>query len=205
MSLLETSLLETSLLETSLLETSLLETSLLETSLLETSLLETSLLERYRSLYDYEKDCNDKMLAMIESVPEASRNDARFQQAVSLAGHLAACRENWLDRMSGEGLCQADWFNAACEFASLEPRFCALQTRWTDYLAGLEGGRLAEEFEFPVWGGTRFHMPTEVQIVQLCGHACYHRGQIALLVDQLGGETVDTDYVFWAVPSSADV
>ncbi len=79
-----------------------------------------SRIEHYRELYSYEKDCNPKMLAMIESVPEANRSDVRFQQAVTLAGH------------------------ASC-----------------------------------------------------------HRGQIALLVDQLGGETVDTDYVYWAVPDSA--
>ncbi len=52
-----------------------------------------SLLERYRAWYEYEKDCNDKMLAMLESVPEANRSDPRFQRAVTLADHLAACRE----------------------------------------------------------------------------------------------------------------
>ncbi|MGC4045162.1 MAG: DinB family protein [Armatimonas sp.] len=40
-------------------------------------------------------------------------------------------------------------------------------------------------------------MGIEVQIVQLIGHAPYHRGQVALLVDQLGGEVVDTDYADW--------
>jgi uncharacterized damage-inducible protein DinB len=40
-------------------------------------------------------------------------------------------------------------------------------------------------------------VPVEVQVIQLFGHASYHRGQIALLVDQLGGEVVDTDYVDW--------
>ena len=37
-------------------------------------------------------------------------------------------------------------------------------------------------------------MPIGMQIEQLAGHAAYHRGQIALLVDQLGGEVQDTDY-----------
>ena len=49
-----------------------------------------SLLERYRLWYEHEKDCNAKMLAMLESVPETNRTDARFQQAVSLADHLPA-------------------------------------------------------------------------------------------------------------------
>ncbi len=45
-----------------------------------------SRLELYRELYEYEKDCNEKMLSMIDSVPAASRSDARFQQAVLLPG-----------------------------------------------------------------------------------------------------------------------
>src|SRR5262249_24111943 len=153
-----------------------------------------SLLERYRVLYEYEKDCNHKMLAMLESVPEAGRSEARFQQAVTLAGHLVACRENWLDYMDGEGHNQVAWWDERCELATLRLRFAALESQWTDYLARLEENRLAQDFEFSESDDERFSLPTEVQIVQLIGHAFYHRGQIALLVDQLGGETVDTDY-----------
>ena len=154
--------------------------------------------EQYREAYDYEKDCNEKMLAMIESVPAKSRDDVRFQQAVSIAGHLVACRENWLDRMTMKNVRPTDWYAEKYDFAALRPRFTALDSQWTDYLANLDGARLAQEFEFAE-GEVRFSLPTEVQIVQLFGHASYHRGQIALLVSQLGGEVVDTDYVDWWV------
>ena len=159
-----------------------------------------SLLERYRGLYEYEQDCNHKMLTMIESVPEDNRSDARFQQAVNLAGHLAACRENWLDRMTGAGTNQAPWFEEKCNLATLAARFTTLEAAWKDYLSNLDETQLAQDFEFPVSADRRFKVRTEVQIEQLVGHACYHRGQVALLVDQLGGNTVDTDYLFWAVP-----
>ena len=155
-----------------------------------------SQLAHYRQSYEYEKDSNQKMLAMLASVPQAGRSDARFQQAVSLAGHLLACRENWLDRMEGTGQHEAAWFDAACDLASLAPRFAAIQVRWTDYLARLEESQPAQEFEF-LEGDMRFSLPIEVQIVQLIGHESYHRGQVALLVDQLGGETVDTDFADW--------
>ena len=156
-----------------------------------------SLLESYRVLYEYEKDCNHKMLAMLESVPESGRSDARFQRAVTLASHLAAGRENWLDWMDGEGQNQVVWTDETCELATLRPRFSALESQWTDYLARLEPERLAQDFEFTESNGERYRLSIEVQIVQLIGHASYHRGQIVLLVDQLGGETVDTDYADW--------
>ena len=155
-----------------------------------------SLIERYRVLYEHEKDCNHKMLAMLESVPEAARGEARFQHAVTISGHLAACRENWLDRMTGRGDGSVAWWDAGCDSASLRPRFAALERRWTEYLAGLSENQLGGDFEFTE-GGPSFRLPTEVQVEQLGSHAAYHRGQISLLVDQLGGDTVDTDYVDW--------
>ena len=156
-----------------------------------------SLLQTYRALYEYEKDCNDKMLAMLESVPEPNRSDARFQQAVTLADHLAAGREKWLAYMEGKGSITVAWWDERCDLATLRPRFAALQSQWTDYLARLEEDQLAQDFEFTESNGERFRLPVEVQIEQLIGHAAYHRGQVALLVDQLGGETVDTDYADW--------
>jgi uncharacterized damage-inducible protein DinB len=72
-----------------------------------------SLLKHYRARYEHEKDSNHKMLAMLESVPEARRSEDRFQQAVMLAGHLAACRENWLDHMDGKGRSQVAWWDPA--------------------------------------------------------------------------------------------
>ncbi len=160
-----------------------------------------SLIERYRQFYDYEKDCNSKMLAMLDTVPAANRSDPRFQQAVTLAGHLAACRENWLSFMDGDRGTLAAWFDKSCEFSTLHTRFAALESQWSDFLARLDEDKLLQDFAFTE-EGERWQLPTEVQIVQLFGHASYHRGQVALLVDQLGGETVDTDYVYWAVPGS---
>src|SRR5262249_28102840 len=122
-----------------------------------------SLLEHYRELYEYEKDCNAKMLAMLESVPEATRSDPRFQRAVTLADHLAAGREKWLDYMAGEGRNQIPWWNERCELASLRPRFAALESQWTDYLARLEADRLPQDFEFTESDGERYRLPTEVQ------------------------------------------
>lgn len=156
-----------------------------------------SLLERYREWYEYEKDCNARMLAMLESVPEANRRDPRFQRAVTLADHLVAGREKWLDYMDGEGRNQLAWWDEQCELAALRPRFAAVESQWTDYLARLEADRLAQDFEFTEANGERFRLPIAVQLEQLIGHASYHRGQVALLVDQLGGETVDTDYTDW--------
>jgi len=153
--------------------------------------------ERYRTLYEHEKDGNNKMLIMLEAFPENARGDARFQKAIRLADHLAAGRENWLDHMAGKGENQVAWWNEQNDLSSLRPRFAALEHRWTEYLARLEDGQLAQEFAFTEANEETYRVPIGVQIEQLVGHAAYHRGQIVLLLDQLGVETFDTDYVDW--------
>ncbi len=159
-----------------------------------------SRLELYRELYEYEKDCNEKMLDMIDSVPAASRSDARFQQAVSVAGHLVASRKKWLNRIKGETLPEeewaAQWYDEKCSFATLGPRFDDTSRHWTNYLASLDEAQLAQKFEFAE-GEEHLSLPIEVQIIHLFGHAPYHRGQVAVLVDQLRGEVPIIDYEDW--------
>ncbi len=156
-------------------------------------------IDRYRNLYEHEKDCNARMLDMIDSVPDDRREHERFARALALVGHLAAGRENWLDRLAGLGEHQIDWWPAVIELASLRARYAALEHAWTEYLSRIEDADLDTEFGFPTREGGRFSFRKGILIEQLVGHAAYHRGQVALLVDQLGGETVDTDYLQWAL------
>src|ERR1700722_17855030 len=153
------------------------------------------MIDRYRHWYEQECDSNDKMLSMLESVPGHRRDDSHFSKAVNLPGHLAACRENWLSRMAGEPA-TSDWWPQGFDVAELRPRFAKLQEAWTSYLESLSDEDLGRSFEFTTRDGKRYRWGIEGQLVQLVGHAFYHRGQIALLVEGLGGETVDTDYLY---------
>src|SRR2546423_11179522 len=107
-----------------------------------------SQIERYRTWYEHERDCNSKMIAMIESVPADRRDDSALARAVGLAAHLAACRENWLDTMTGSGRNQGDWFPDNSQLESLRPRFSAIETKWTNYLNTLSDDDLGRDFEF---------------------------------------------------------
>jgi uncharacterized damage-inducible protein DinB len=156
-----------------------------------------SSIAKYRRWFEHERDCNRKMLGMLDTVPVAQRGDPRFDQALVLAAHLAACRENWLDRMTSAGTDQTAWWPEAESLKELQARFAKIEDRWINYLAELTDERLDLDFEFPTSAGQRYRWSIEGQIVQLVGHAFYHRGQIAMLVDQLGGTCEDTDYLYW--------
>lgn len=161
-------------------------------------------MEIYRQWYEQEKDSDAKMLAMLSSVPEAARVDGRFAQALTLAAHVSACRENWLDRMIGGAKNQTTWWPEGTTLESLGPRYAAMETRWTSYLGSLNDGDLDVDFDFPFAPDRGYRWNIEGQIMQMVGHGFYHRGQIALLVSQLGGEAVDTDYLYWATQQQPD-
>jgi uncharacterized damage-inducible protein DinB len=149
----------------------------------------------YADLFAHEKAATAQMLGMLHSVPPEARSDPRYGQAVDIAHHVAACRENWLDRITGAGLLQVEWWARGCDPSALGARFAAVEARWEEFFR--LGGELDRDVTFPLQDGRRFCWNVEGQLRSLAGHANYHRGQVALLVDQLGGQTVDTDYLFW--------
>ncbi|HTQ08694.1 MAG TPA: DinB family protein [Fimbriimonadaceae bacterium] len=159
--------------------------------------------ENHRLWYAHECDANAKMLAMIRGVPEGARADGRYGRALALAAHLAACRENFLASLSGSGERFGPWWPEPPDLDELERRFAKIQDRWTAYLDSLTDAALDASFEFED-NGYRFAGHVEDQIMQLAFHAFYHRGQVVQLVDQLGGETVDTDYIDWIIPQRPD-
>lgn len=156
-----------------------------------------AMIDRYRTLYEHEKYANEKMLEMLASVPVAMQGDDRYARALAIAAHLAACREIWLGFMEGGPERVRDWWPPVNNLAALRTRFAALEQAWTAYLASLDDVALEADFEFEDNG--RWAIRRDIQVEQLVGHAAYHRGQVALLVDQLGGQVVDTDYVDWAI------
>lgn len=155
-----------------------------------------SLADRFRRWYDYERDCNAKSLAMLESVPAERRGAAEFQKAVDRMAHLVAARRRWLQRLGG-------WpetpplFPQGNALADLPRLVADTEAAWVAYLGRLDDAELARVLEWQGPDGRRYRWDVEGILTQTFGHAWYHRGQIAQLVAALGGKAVDTDYIFW--------
>lgn len=156
-----------------------------------------SLADRFRRWYDYEKSCNALVLEMLASVPEDRRSEPGYARAVGRMAHMLAARGRWLNRL---GL--------ATELPPLFPTYDDLadqvartEAAWTEFLARLDDGALADTFEWTAADGKRLRWDMEGLLTQLFIHAPYHRGQIAQSVAELGGRAVDTDYVYWSKPT----
>lgn len=158
---------------------------------------------RFRLFYEYERDCNAKIVAMLGSVPEASRSLPQFARAVGKAAHLVAARHMWLNRL---GVC-ADkpegWFPPTA-FEQLPAAFAGVEQRWAAHLGSLTDRDVLAEVAWTGQDGKRRRYPLIDLLTQVFGHAWYHRGQIAMLVKDLGGTPIDTDYIFWNRPTVVD-
>ena len=159
-----------------------------------------SFAERFRSWYEYERDCNSKSLKMLQSVPPEARASSQFTRAVGRMAHLVAARHMWLFRLGVVADRPESWF-PPMTLEQLPAAVEAIEQRWTAYLARLTDADLAADFVYTGSDGRRYRWRLLDLLTQVFGHAWYHRGQIAMLVKDLGGEAVDTDYIFWNRPT----
>jgi uncharacterized damage-inducible protein DinB len=179
-----------------------------------------SFAERFRTWYAYERDCNAKVIQMLQSVPQDCREDANFARAVGRMAHLLAARHMWFFRLGqctdrpGDRFDQttltepfpaarersSDWF-PRIELGTLPTIAEDIESRWATYLATLNDDQLAAEFTYTGYDGKLRRYRLIDLLTQVFGHAWYHRGQIAMLVKDLGGKAVDTDYIFFNRPT----
>ncbi len=155
-----------------------------------------NLVEAFRLWFQQECHASRLTLEMLQSVPDSRKQDPAFARAVNLFGHQLACRTNWLIRMTGSKKVLEPWW-PDCEFTNLSSKMAMVEAEWQTFIGGLSEDEIDRDFDFSTTSGT-YRWNVAGQLMQLVGHGFYHRGQIALLVHELGGETVDTDYLYWA-------
>lgn len=163
----------------------------------------TSLADRFRRWYEYERDCNAKSLAMLASVPADRHSAPEFRKAVDRMAHLVAARRRWLHRL-GHLADLPPAFPQGTPLAALPALVADTEAAWAAYLSRVDDGELARTLEWEAPDGRRYRWDVEGVLTQTFGHAWYHRGQIAQLVAGLGGQAVDTDYIFWCKLTPVD-
>ncbi len=155
--------------------------------------------DRFRHWYNHERDANAKCLAMLASVPEENRSHPYYQRALDKMAHLVSARHRWLHRI-GVLPAQPELFPQGTKLSDLPALVESIENAWVQFLNTLDDSQLGRKFEYTAMDGKRLRWDLEGALTQTNGHAWYHRGQIAMLVAELGGKAVDTDYVFFHRP-----
>ena len=153
-------------------------------------------IDLYRHAFAHETVANHQMLKMLQSVPAGQRTDERFARAVQIAHHMATCRQGFLAVIEGVSDLLPRPSPEIPDSDRLQELFLEMESGWQDFLDRAVDERIDGRFVFSD-NGEKWSLSLEAQLFQLIGHAAYHRGQVILLVDQLGGETFDTDYIEW--------
>jgi uncharacterized damage-inducible protein DinB len=162
-----------------------------------------TLVEQYRRWFEYEKDSHRKVLASLETVPQAGRRSEPFQKAVNSMSHIVAGRQMWLYRLGGLAERPANLFPTDATYDGLLAELEIMERGWTDYFGRLDEAELGRTFDYQTSEGTRFRNVVVDILTQVYGHSLYHRGQIASLVRAAGGEPAKTDFIFWTRESLA--
>ena len=155
------------------------------------------MIEQYRRWFTYERDVHRLTLESLARLNDSQKESPSFQKAVDLLAHLVAARRMWLFRF-GVTAEKVELFPRGVDFATLLPLIEQMESEWDQYLATLTDEGLEKIFEYTSYEGSRFRNSIGDILTQLFGHSWYHRGQIAALVRQMGGEPAVTDFVFWA-------
>jgi uncharacterized damage-inducible protein DinB len=154
-------------------------------------------IERFQRWYVYEKDCHAKVVASLDTVPPDRRASPEFGKAVALLAHMVAARKLWLHRMGGSSELPKDIFFESPSLEWVRDALAGMETAWSTYLECLTDPDLERVFEYKALDGQPYRNQVVDILTQLFGHSWYHRGQIAILVRQLGGTPAITDFVFW--------
>jgi uncharacterized damage-inducible protein DinB len=110
-------------------------------------------------------------------------------------------RRMWLSRLGRWPQNPGGWTREGTTLADLRELLPPTEAAWVEYLGGLNDQALAAELTWKGLDGNGYRWPVELVLTQVSGHAWYHRGQIAVLVGQLGGKTTSTDLIFWQRPA----
>ncbi|MBX7104391.1 MAG: DinB family protein [Gemmataceae bacterium] len=157
-----------------------------------------NLADRFRRWFDYERDVHQLTLESLSAVPVEGQTRLEFRRAVSLMGHIIAARRLWLSRIAAEYPRPTVLFpeNVSLEAVAAESNHA--ESDWEKYLTTSDDNELQRDVEYRSTDGGRFCSRVEDILAQLFTHSAYHRGQIAMLVRQVGGQPAMTDFIFWS-------
>jgi uncharacterized damage-inducible protein DinB len=133
-----------------------------------------------------DEKARDAVRRMPHSAPELTR-------ATALYAHVFGAEHVWLARLFGRVPDYPVWPTLGLDVAA---RLASEIVReYQAFAAGLDAEGLAREVAYTNSAGRAFRDRTDDILIHVALHGTYHRGQIALLTRDGGGEPASTDYI----------
>lgn len=145
------------------------------------------MIARISKLYEHLEWADAKVLAALRATPGSD------PRGLSLYNHVLAAEHVWCSRIRGTAPRVAVWPSLALdECAALAAENAA---SYRALIAGLVPADLARAISYVNSAGAAFTSALEDMLLHVALHGSYHRGQVALVVRDGGGEPAPTDYI----------
>lgn len=144
----------------------------------------------FQRMYHFDHWATSQVLASLKSCPEMPA------KAVSLLSHYL--QEQWfaLDLMAERDAMK--WRGAPeWSFDECVENIAKLETAWKAYLSDKTEAHFETSFTYTNFVGKQTTRIVNDLLTDIVDHGTYHRGQIATLVRQAGGEPAKTWFTRW--------
>lgn len=153
-----------------------------------------SLLSHFHDLLRYDQWANERVLASLDTIPVDRRHGPAYDRLMGLLPHNLIARRVWRWRILGQAHENPkDWF-PPMSVADTRALAAEVDREWGPYLASLKESDLGREITYRTSDGAQRTRRLDILLTHVFNHATYHRGQIARLVTEHGGERAATDY-----------
>ncbi|MFG0284764.1 MAG: DinB family protein [Phycisphaerales bacterium JB039] len=115
-------------------------------------------------------------------------------KAIEIMAHVLCARRIWLSRL-GVGDPPEEIFPPAWPMDRLRAEAGEIAGLWRGYASRLTAAELGREAQYRSTEGSAWVTRIDDILLHVLTHSHYHRGQIARLVAEAGGEPAATDYV----------
>lgn len=155
-------------------------------------------LDHYRQLHQYEAWASGRVL---DALATARSYEPALLRARGIFAHIQKARALWLWRL-GAGEKPAwelfpDWALDRCRAET-----GVMDQAWSRFLDSLAGDGLERRVNYSGLDGKGYTSLVHEILSHVYNHSTYHRGQIAMLIVQAGGQAPSTDMVVFTRQSA---
>lgn len=162
-------------------------------------------LARARRMFEYDLWANARVNESLRSAAASVEKEGAASQAPSLVkalqiwGHVQWARRMWLSRLGraeppsmDEGMFPAWGLGRAIEACG------EMDRAWGAYMEGLTEAEMGRVVRYTSTEGVGYESVVADILAHAVNHSSYHRGQVARLVAECGGEVAVTDYIVFS-------
>ena len=151
-------------------------------------------------LFEYTVWANHRVMraAATLSVDDFKRDlGGHFGGVRGTLAHVMGAEWIWLERWKGISPQAVIDEGEFADIVELRDRWTVIEDHRESWFKALRPEALAANLKYRNVAGNEYEQPLWQLVQHVANHSTYHRGQIVLLLRQLGAKTVSTDLVMW--------